>query len=100
MAGEYIDARTVPGVPSVPGFPVPRPSRAFYWAKGVVTELPTLGGIIGAAKSINDKSELVGNVATGADQTTVTASFCGTKRRMENSPCKIWGHLVGCKALP
>ncbi|MDF5717962.1 MAG: DUF3466 family protein [Rhizonema sp. NSF051] len=75
VAGEYIDARTVPGVASVPGFPVPRPSRAFYWSKGVVTELPTLGGIIGAARSINDKSELVGNVATGADQTTVTAAL-------------------------
>ncbi|WP_339382124.1 DUF3466 family protein [Aetokthonos hydrillicola] len=73
VAGEYVDARTVPGVPSVPGFPVPRPSRAFYWANGVTQELPTLGGIIGAARAINDKSELVGNVATGSGQTTVTA---------------------------
>ena len=75
VAGEYIDARTVPGVPSIPGFPVPRSSRAFYWANGVTKELPTLGGIIGAARAINDKSELVGNVATGPDETTVTAAL-------------------------
>ncbi|MEH2421633.1 MAG: DUF3466 family protein [Nostoc sp.] len=75
VAGEYIDARTVPGVPTIPGFPVPRPSRAFYWAKGVTQELPTLGGIIGAARAINEKSELVGNVATGPNQTTVTAAL-------------------------
>lgn len=67
VAGQFVDARGVGGAPS--------PSRAFYWENGITTVLPTLGGNIGAARAINDKSELVGNVATGAGQTTVTAAF-------------------------
>ncbi|MBR8836880.1 MAG: DUF3466 family protein [Stigonema ocellatum SAG 48.90 = DSM 106950] len=67
VAGEFVDARGVGGDPS--------PSHAFYWENGVTSVLPTLGGNIGAARAINDLSELVGNVATGPDQKTVTAAL-------------------------
>jgi probable HAF family extracellular repeat protein len=48
------------------GFPVPgRSCRAFVWKNGIMTALPTLGGVNGTANMVNNRGEVAGYAEMG-----------------------------------
>ncbi len=63
--------------------------RGFAWQNGVMTELPTLGGINGYATSVNDKGQITGWAETTYHDPTCNST--GSYHQVLQFEAVIWG---------
>lgn len=95
------NAREVAGTGYIDAY---RRTRAFHWANGVLTILPTLGGQVGSGNKINDAGQIVGSSSTASGYLHATVwtngvpSDLGTNGGLTSKGLDInrRGDAVGC----